>query len=96
MSQNVRMIQGAPLGLGRPFLAPPGISADRLAALRAAIMATSNDPQFRVDCEKQHLECSGPKTSEQIDRHDQAGLCHSRARPPGAESVIRPGLPSLI
>ena len=37
-SQNVRMIQGAPLGLGRPFLAPPGISADRLAALRAAIM----------------------------------------------------------
>jgi hypothetical protein len=57
----------APLGLGRPFLAPPGIPADRLAALRAAMMATSNDPQFRVDCEQQRLECSDLKTSEQID-----------------------------
>jgi tripartite-type tricarboxylate transporter receptor subunit TctC len=57
----------APLGLGRPFVAPPGIPADRLAALRAAMLATFNDPQFRGDCEKQRLECSDPRTSEQIE-----------------------------
>src|SRR6516165_2763400 len=57
----------APLGLGRPFMAPPGIPADRLAALRAGMMATFNDPQFRADCEKQRLECSNPKTGEEIE-----------------------------
>ena len=57
----------APLGLGRPFVAPPGIPGDRLAALRAAMWATFNDPQFRDDCEKQRLECSDPRTSEQVD-----------------------------
>jgi tripartite-type tricarboxylate transporter receptor subunit TctC len=57
----------APLGLGRPFVAPPGIPTDRLAVLRAAMLATFHDPQFRDDCEKQRLECSDPKTSEQVD-----------------------------
>ena len=33
----------APLGLGRPYAAPPGIPADRLAALRAAMLATFRD-----------------------------------------------------
>ncbi len=36
----------APLGLGRPFVAPPGIPADRMAALRAAMTATFNDAEF--------------------------------------------------
>ena len=57
----------APLGLGRPFVAPPGIPADRLGALRAGMRATFNDPQFREDCEKQRLECSDQRSSEQID-----------------------------
>jgi tripartite-type tricarboxylate transporter receptor subunit TctC len=57
----------APLGLGRPFVAPPGLPADRLAALRAAMMATFNDLQFRADCEKQRLECNNPKTGEEIE-----------------------------
>jgi tripartite-type tricarboxylate transporter receptor subunit TctC len=57
----------APLGLGRPFMAPPDIPADRLAALRAAMMATFNDPQFRADCQKQRLECSNPKSGEEIE-----------------------------
>ena len=57
----------APLGLGRPFVAPPGIPADRLATLRTAMTATFNDPQFRIDCETQRLECSNPRTGEQIE-----------------------------
>ena len=56
----------APLGLGRPFGAPPGIPADRLAALRTAMMATFKDPEFRADCERQRLECSNAKTGEEL------------------------------
>ncbi len=57
----------APLGLGRPFVAPPGVPGDQLAILRTAMMATFNDPQFRADCEKQRLECSNPRSGEQIE-----------------------------
>jgi hypothetical protein len=56
----------APLGLGRPFAAPPGVPADRLAALRAAMMATFNDSAFRADCVQQRLECNDPKSGDEI------------------------------
>lgn len=36
----------------RPFLAPPGTATDRIAGLRAAFMATMNDPEFRADAKK--------------------------------------------
>jgi len=58
---------GAPLGLGRPFGAPPGIPADRLAALRNAMMATFKDPAFLADCQQQRLECSNAKTGAELD-----------------------------
>jgi tripartite-type tricarboxylate transporter receptor subunit TctC len=58
----------APLGLGRPFAAPPGIPADRLAALRAAMMATFKSPEFRADCEKQRLECFDVRTGPELER----------------------------
>jgi tripartite-type tricarboxylate transporter receptor subunit TctC len=57
----------APLGLGRPFGAPPGVPADRLAALRAAMMATFKDPAFRADCAKQRLECDDPKSGAELE-----------------------------
>ncbi len=56
----------ASLGLGRPYAAPPGIPADRLAALRAAMLATFRDPDFLADCEKQRLECSDVKSGEEL------------------------------
>jgi hypothetical protein len=46
----------APLVLGRPFA----------AALRAAMMATFQDPAFRADCMQQRLECSDPKSGDEI------------------------------
>jgi len=58
----------APLGLGRPFAAPPGIPADRLEALRAAMMATFKSPEFVADCEKQRLECSDVRTGSELER----------------------------
>jgi tripartite-type tricarboxylate transporter receptor subunit TctC len=42
--------------LGRPFLAPPGIPADRADALRQAFMATMADPQFIAAAQKSKLE----------------------------------------
>ena len=36
----------------RPFLAPPGIAAERASVLRKAFMATMNDPEFRADAKK--------------------------------------------
>jgi tripartite-type tricarboxylate transporter receptor subunit TctC len=42
--------------LGRPFLAPPGLPADRAAALRQAFMATMKDPVFLAEADKATLE----------------------------------------
>jgi tripartite-type tricarboxylate transporter receptor subunit TctC len=42
--------------MGRPFLAPPGIAADRTAALRKAFMDTMKDPGFLAEAEKMKLE----------------------------------------
>jgi Tripartite tricarboxylate transporter family receptor len=37
---------------GRPFVAPPGVPADRLAALRKAFDETMTDPEFAADAGK--------------------------------------------
>jgi tripartite-type tricarboxylate transporter receptor subunit TctC len=53
--------------VARPILAPPGIPADRVQALRAAFMATANDPEFIQDAEKSRLEVS-PTSGEDVER----------------------------
>ena len=52
---------------GRPFLAPPGIPADRVKALQTAFMATMNDPAYRKDALKQRLEVA-PISGAQISK----------------------------
>jgi tripartite-type tricarboxylate transporter receptor subunit TctC len=42
--------------MARPYVAPPGVPADRLRALRAAFDATMRDPDFLADAKKQDLE----------------------------------------
>jgi tripartite-type tricarboxylate transporter receptor subunit TctC len=56
----------AQLAMARPFTAPPGIPADRLAALRAAFDATVKDPAFLADAKKQQLDIT-PYSGAQID-----------------------------
>jgi tripartite-type tricarboxylate transporter receptor subunit TctC len=51
---------------GRPFAAPPGVPADRLAALRRAFEATLTDGEFRADSEKAQLEIE-PLTAAEIE-----------------------------
>jgi tripartite-type tricarboxylate transporter receptor subunit TctC len=44
--------------LARPFIAPPGIPADRVAALRDAFTAVMKDPDFLAEMEKAQLQLS--------------------------------------
>src|SRR5215204_2482276 len=46
----------APQTFARPFVAPPGIPAERTAALRNAFNATVKDPAFIVEATKLQLE----------------------------------------
>jgi tripartite-type tricarboxylate transporter receptor subunit TctC len=41
--------------IGRPYIVPKAVPADRLAALRAAFDATMKDPEFVADATKQRL-----------------------------------------
>jgi len=57
----------APNEMGWPFYAPPGIPAERLAALRAGFARTLKDPQFLADAERMGLEVQ-PVSGEHIER----------------------------
>ncbi len=46
----------APSKMGRPFMGPPEIPADRAAALRAAFDASMANASFREEAAKQRLE----------------------------------------
>jgi tripartite-type tricarboxylate transporter receptor subunit TctC len=44
--------------MGRPIAGPPGLPADRLAALRTAFDKTMTDPQFQEDAARNHIDIS--------------------------------------
>lgn len=57
--------------MGRPYMAPPGLSAARLEALRNAFLNTTQDPGFLDLAAKQDLEVSplsGPEVAGLIGR----------------------------
>jgi len=56
----------APNALGRPLLMPPGVPADRLAAVRKALADTFNDPAFRAEADKMGLLVNAPRTGQQL------------------------------
>ena len=60
----------APLEMDRPILAPAGVPAARVAALRTAFHAAMNDPAFIAEAAKDHLEIkeiSGARVKEIVD-----------------------------
>ena len=64
---NLLLIPGL---IGRPFLAPPRIPAERLAALRSAFNATLKDEAFLADAKKQRMEVqlvTGEEVAKVID-----------------------------
>ncbi len=55
-----------PIATGRPYLLPPGVPADRVAAMRKAFWDAINDKEFLVEQAKASLGADTPRTGEQI------------------------------
>ena len=53
--------------MGRPYLAPPNVPADRIAALRDAFMATMTDKDFLAEADKTQLEIN-PVPGEEVEK----------------------------
>ena len=51
----IRLIAAGTL-FGRPLTAPPGVPAERIAALRAAFLATMKDPEFLKEAAASDIE----------------------------------------
>ncbi len=68
----------------KPYLAPPGVPADRLAILRNAFTAAVNDPAFAAEASKLGVEVDTPLTGEQV----AAFVRKAVATPPGAATRI--------
>jgi tripartite-type tricarboxylate transporter receptor subunit TctC len=64
--KQILRVHLAAQALGRPFGAPPGIPADRKAALRKAFDDTMKDPDFVAEAKRLTLEVS-PMTGAGID-----------------------------
>jgi tripartite-type tricarboxylate transporter receptor subunit TctC len=53
--------------MGRPYVAPPNLPAERLTALREAFMATMQDKDFLADADKSELEIN-PVSGEEVEK----------------------------
>jgi|SRR5262249_32896027 len=56
-----------PYMLSRPFVAPPGVPADRARALQQAFLAMAKDPDFAADAEKLHADVSPVGAAEALE-----------------------------
>jgi tripartite-type tricarboxylate transporter receptor subunit TctC len=62
----MQLVSSAP-ALGQPYVAPPGVPAERLAMLRKAFDATLKDPAFLADAEKIRFEVE-PMAADETTR----------------------------
>jgi tripartite-type tricarboxylate transporter receptor subunit TctC len=53
-------------GIGRPFIAPPGLPAERLKMLREAFNATMQDPEFIAEVKMRKMDLA-PETGEYLE-----------------------------
>jgi len=56
----------APLQSGRPYLMPPGVPADRVAAMQAAFLATFKDAEFVAEANKRGLGINSPRSGQEL------------------------------
>jgi tripartite-type tricarboxylate transporter receptor subunit TctC len=56
----------APLQSGRPYLLPPGVPVDRVAAMQAAFMATFKDAEFVAEANKRGLGVNSPRSGKEL------------------------------
>jgi hypothetical protein len=53
--------------MGRPFVAPPNVPADRIAVLRQAFMDTMKDKDFLAEADKMQLEIN-PVSGAEVEK----------------------------
>jgi tripartite-type tricarboxylate transporter receptor subunit TctC len=69
----------APLQSGRPYLMPPGVPADRVAAMGAAMMETFRDRDFLAEADKRGLGVNSPRTGQEL--HDLLTQVYTKTPP---------------
>jgi tripartite-type tricarboxylate transporter receptor subunit TctC len=72
---------------GRPYILPPGVPADRVAALRKAYMETMNDPALKAEAETMQLD-TGAMSGDDL----QALVTRLYALPPAIVARARQAL----
>jgi tripartite-type tricarboxylate transporter receptor subunit TctC len=60
-------VANAPLAFGRPYMLPPDVPPERVAAWRKAFLDTYKDPAFIAEAKRQQLDID-PSTGEQMQR----------------------------
>lgn len=61
-------LASASLALGRPFMMPPGVPKDRVAAMRAAFVDLFKDKAFIADASKGGYNDISPQTGEEMEK----------------------------
>ncbi len=64
--KQILYINFAPQAIGRPFAAPPGIPADRKAALSKAFDETMKDPDLLAEAAREKIDI-GPMSGHEVD-----------------------------
>jgi tripartite-type tricarboxylate transporter receptor subunit TctC len=63
--RQVLQLVSSPILLGRPYLAPPGVPATRVAQLRKAFDDTMKDPEFVAEAKKRRIDLA-PMTGDEV------------------------------
>jgi tripartite-type tricarboxylate transporter receptor subunit TctC len=79
----------AKFGMSRPFFAPPGVPAERLAALRRAFDATMRDAAFLADAKKLGMELN-PVRGEDVEALVARIMSTPEALAQRARDVVKP------
>ncbi|TMA60808.1 MAG: hypothetical protein E6J73_13150 [Deltaproteobacteria bacterium] len=66
VTRRLAVVLMSPDWIGRPLIAPPGLSADRLTLLREALMKALSDPEFKAEAQKRNWEVE-PVTGQELE-----------------------------
>lgn len=75
----------AEIAVGRPFVAPPGVNADRVMALRTALAQTFSDAELLAEAGKMKIAFNEPSSGADLERL----ITDTYKMPPGIVSKLR-------
>ena len=78
-----------PQEMGRPYVAPPGVPADRLAALRRAFEETWKDPEYLAEAQRLQMEIE-PMTGAEMQKMLETAYGRPRRIVERASELILP------